>query len=314
MTQIKCNLCGSNEVTDWFELSSDKFYDSDLKQREIYTIVKCDSCGLIFVKEPVSPHERRDIYSEGYYTGRDQCGYKDYVEEYSKKSSFLQLIESFLRKPDRLKRLYRYITRSLLWRESGSRNIEVINKYIEKSGKLLDVGCAFGLFLATAKNSGWDVTGVEISEFASKYAKNKLKLNVITGELEGLIRDNRIEKNSFDVVTLWDTLEHVCDPSSLLRGVRSVLKDEGLLFLSTLNIDSLESKEQGENWHFFRPPKHLFYYSERTLKHLLNKTGFELILDDDFRKDVVVIGARKEDRPSLRRSDNISSAVGEHIP
>jgi hypothetical protein len=54
------------------------------------------------------------------------------------------------------------------------------------------------------------------------------------------------------------------------------------------------SRKQGESWHFFRPPKHLFYYSELTLKRYLKNAGLVVRLDDDFRKDLVVIGARKE--------------------
>lgn len=92
---------------------------------------------------------------------------------------------------------------------------------------------------------------------------------------------------------MWDVFEHVRNPLRVLEQVYSVLNEGGLLFIETLNIDSSIAREQGSDWHFFRPPKHLFYYSEMTLKQFLRKAGFELILDDDFTKDIVIVGARK---------------------
>lgn len=72
-----------------------------------------------------------------------------------------------------------------------------------------------------------------------------------------------------------------------------VLKPGGLLFVKTLNVDSNRSATERRNWHFFRPPKHLFYYSEKTLKEYFERAGFKLIKDDNFAYDVVVVAGQK---------------------
>jgi 2-polyprenyl-3-methyl-5-hydroxy-6-metoxy-1,4-benzoquinol methylase len=282
---------------EWFQLNSDKFYKSAKKTRNVYTIVKCASCGLVFVKEPVSAAELREIYSEGYYEGRDKTGYASYSEKLRKPNRLKNMslrISNLLNDSRKIAKLQYFLYRQTFRNKNKPKDVDMINRAVGKRGTLLDVGCAMGGFLNAARNSGWDVTGVELSEFGSAYARNNLKLNVHTGSLEDVIDKGQIQGNSFDVVTLWDTLEHLTDPAALLKKVNHVLKDGGWFFCSTVNIDSFLSRKQGEHWHFFRPPKHLFYYSEQTLKRYLNNAGLVVSLDDDFRKDLVVLGARKE--------------------
>ena len=199
-----------------------------------------------------------------------------------------------MKDPKKFAKLQYYFYRQTFKNKNRPKDINLINRTVGKRGRLLDVGCAMGAFLETARSSGWKVTGVELSEFGSAYARNNLKLDVHTGSLEDVLDRKQIPENSFDVVTLWDTLEHLTNPAVLLNKVNHALKDGGWFFCSTLNIDSFLSRKQGQSWHFFRPPKHLFYYSEQTLKRYLNNAGLVVRLDDDFRKDLVVIGARKE--------------------
>jgi 2-polyprenyl-3-methyl-5-hydroxy-6-metoxy-1,4-benzoquinol methylase len=250
---------------------------------------------LVFVKEPVSAAELKDIYSEGYYEGRDAFGYVSYS---TKKPGVLGhaalRVRNLMKDPKKLAKLQYYLYRQIFKNKHVPKDINLINRTVAKRGTLLDVGCAMGAFLEVARKNGWEITGVELSEFGSAYARNNLKLNVYTGSLEDAIDKGQIQGNSFDVVTLWDTLEHLTDPAALLKKVNHVLKDGGWFFCSTVNIDSFLSRKQGEHWHFFRPPKHLFYYSEQTLKRYLNNAGLVVSLDDDFRKDLVVLGARKE--------------------
>ena len=125
-----------------------------------------------------------------------------------------------------------------------------------------------------------------------------LNLNVFTGQLEEFVASGVLAPDSHDVITLWDTLEHVVDPLGLMQSVATVLKPGGFVFLTTLNMDSSRARREGKAWHFFRPPKHLHYFSEKTLKMLLEKAGFEVLLDDDFRKDVVLLGAVRPTPPA----------------
>jgi 2-polyprenyl-3-methyl-5-hydroxy-6-metoxy-1,4-benzoquinol methylase len=303
---VRCNLCGNSDVfDDMFKIASKDFYDSPMSARDVYTITRCSSCGLVFVREEVGEVEIRDIYSRGYYEGRDRMGPKDYLGEHKKK-----LRQGRLRKTldnlaqelwftkeyvdrGRLRSLLLAVPRIIGIEQPRSKNIDVINQYVSAPGRLLDVGCAMGLFLEQAKKVGWQVAGVEISEYSAAYAREHLNIDVFVGDMQQLVEDGVISPHSFDVVTVWDTLEHLQDPSGFLATLHRVLRPDGLLFLSTVNIDGVVAKRDGGDWHFFAPPGHLFYFSENTLKGFLKKAGFEIILDDDFSKDIVCLGAKK---------------------
>jgi 2-polyprenyl-3-methyl-5-hydroxy-6-metoxy-1,4-benzoquinol methylase len=157
----------------------------------------------------------------------------------------------------------------------------------------LEIGCAAGFFLEVARKKGWNVTGIELSEYASNYAREKLGLNVFTGKIEDLLKNGTIKKEQFDVVTLWATLEHIAVPSKLFESINYVLKLNGYLFFTTINFDSKEAKEQGKNWASIRPPKHLYYFTEATIKKYLEKYGFEIIQDADYTNKQMIIAARK---------------------
>lgn len=303
---VRCNLCGNSDpFNDMFKVASKDFYDSPMSTRDAYTITQCGSCGLVFVKEKVGEVEIRDIYSKGYYEGRDRRGSKDYLGEHKEKlrqgrlrnalDNLAQELWFTKRYVDRgrLKSLLLAVPRILGIEQPRSKNIDVINQYVSAPGRLLDVGCAMGLFLEQAKRVGWQVAGVEISEYSAAYTREHLNVDVFAGNMQQLVEDGVISPHSFDVVTVWDTLEHLQDPSSFLATLHRVLKRDGLLFLSTVNIDGVVAERDGEHWHFFAPPGHLFYFSERTLKGFLEKAGFGIILDDDFGKDIVCLGAKK---------------------
>jgi 2-polyprenyl-3-methyl-5-hydroxy-6-metoxy-1,4-benzoquinol methylase len=110
--------------------------------------------------------------------------------------------------------------------------------YVEKNrkpGHLLDVGCAFGTFLEFAKDRGWDVKGIEVSPYSSRFAREKRGLDVTTGTLA----TSNFGKEEFDLVTFWDVLEHVTDVKENLQRASRVLKPGGYVILTTDNYQSL---------------------------------------------------------------------------
>jgi len=144
---------------------------------------------------------------------------------------------------------------------------------LKRPGRLLDIGCAPGFSLIAAKEEGWETFGVEICSSLADYARKKLGLNVFTGELHEL----RFSKNYFDVITIWETIEHLEDPLSELYEANRLLNPDGLLAISTPNISSLAARIYGRNWYDIHPQDHLYYFSPRTIKIMLEKAGFKVV-------------------------------------
>jgi 2-polyprenyl-3-methyl-5-hydroxy-6-metoxy-1,4-benzoquinol methylase len=144
---------------------------------------------------------------------------------------------------------------------------------LHDAGDLLDVGCYTGFFLEQARDRGWRVRGVEPSKWAADYAKH-LGLDVFQGPVEEFAEQAGGE--AFDVVTLWDVLEHLQDPVSALRSIRGLLRPDGLLAFTTHNIDRPLARILRGRYPFFME-MHTVHLNDRTLALLLDAAGFELV-------------------------------------
>lgn len=149
--------------------------------------------------------------------------------------------------------------------------IELIKKF-QKSGKLYDVGVGWGHFLHTAQTLGFESSGVEISELMHHYACKDLKLNVSHNDFYNL----DLAENSFDIVTMWDVLEHISEPSKAVEKVNYILKKDGYFVLQVPQIDSKVAKRQKQNWSMMSI-EHINYFSKNSVKTLLKNQGFEVI-------------------------------------
>jgi predicted TPR repeat methyltransferase len=136
----------------------------------------------------------------------------------------------------------------------------------------LDVGCATGDFLVVASAVVKDPYGVEISDHAWAVAKSR-GLQVMLGDF----LEVEFTASRFDVITMWDYIEHVCDPMANLAKARNLLRAGGYLAISTGDIGSRIARLMGKRWHLMIPPKHLYFFSERTLADMLLKSGFSVI-------------------------------------
>jgi len=141
-------------------------------------------------------------------------------------------------------------------------------------GRLLDVGCGPGVFLDRARTGGWDGCGIELTEGNFRHAAEVLRLDVRQGTLE----EAGLQEGSFDVVTLWDVIEHLPDPSRALQKICRLLKSDGLLCIETPNAGSVYRKILGKKWISFSEPSHIFAFDRKTLAALLRKAGYEVVL------------------------------------
>jgi 2-polyprenyl-3-methyl-5-hydroxy-6-metoxy-1,4-benzoquinol methylase len=152
-----------------------------------------------------------------------------------------------------------------------------------RSGRLLDMGCGLGFFVKAAEQvPNWEVYGREISPAAARYARETLGLrNVRSGRLEEADRP----RHSFDIITMWDVLEHVPDPNPLLRHCQELLREDGICFIRTPNASAQIFRARLKKLVLGMRPEmcylmardHLHYYKPITIRRLLGKNGFSAV-------------------------------------
>ena len=140
------------------------------------------------------------------------------------------------------------------------------------NGRLLDVGCATGEFLSAARVRGWEVYGVEPSPIASKMAEQATGGRIYTGTLDTV----PFADGWFDAVTLWDVIEHVQSPSAYIAQAARLVRQGGMVALTTPNIRSIAYRLLGARWHAVGPNDHTNYFSPRTMQRLLALNGFNM--------------------------------------
>jgi len=166
-------------------------------------------------------------------------------------------------------------------RESYLRTAKSQVRLIQKHASgtnLLDVGCAQGFFLFSAYKAGYTTKGIEISQDAAAYAIREFGLDVEAKPFEEL----RFAENHFDVVTLWQVLEHVPYPLMILNEVHRILKPGGLLVASTPNIEGIPAKILRKRWWDIKR-LHLNQFTTKTLMDILQNAGFKNISSVSYR-------------------------------
>lgn len=238
MEKTVCNLCRSDQSEMVYELS-DWLLERVGSQ---FTLVRCKQCGLVYQNPRPLIDEMEEHYPPEYESYQAMPGG-------GKTSWIARLAVNY----------------------GLNKRIRAITRY-KRQGSLLDVGCASGRFIGSLNGKpDWNVAGVEISPYASQLARDQ-GLNVFTGTLE----QATFPDNSFDVVTMWDVLEHLHDPGATLREVYRILKADGILVLRLPNADSRDAKLFGPYWSGLDAPRHLYVFGITTLSNLLAKTGFQV--------------------------------------
>ncbi|OGX24057.1 MAG: hypothetical protein A2Y03_02440 [Omnitrophica WOR_2 bacterium GWF2_38_59] len=157
-------------------------------------------------------------------------------------------------------------------KKTFQRNLKNVLRFKIK-GDLLDVGCALGVFLAEAQKKEWSVSGIEPSEWCVNQCRELFDLqDVVVGTYRNLSCFGR----KFDLVTMWDVLEHLDDPLVALKNCADVLNEDGILAFSTVNIGSIYAKILGKRWPWLMK-MHIYYFDKKTIRQYLKKIGFEIL-------------------------------------
>jgi SAM-dependent methyltransferase len=206
-----------------------------------YCIVRCDNCGLAYVN-PRAFAVEPDTYFEGAYLST--------IEQPDGK-----LISG-------IKEIYAGILANLATHL--------------RPGRLLDVGCAMGHFMVEACEAGWQVHGVECSQFAARYGRQRWGLAI---QSVCDLQDARLPPSHFDACVLVEVIEHLPFPRATLAETFRLLKPGGVVLMTTPNFSSYDSLLLRENWVPIIPTGHLYYFDAASLTKLLEGIGYEAITD-----------------------------------
>ncbi len=194
------------------------------------------------------------------------------------------------------------------------RRVKAISEDIHQAGRLLDVGCSTGLFAGEAAKTGWQVAGIDPAEWAVAIARQRVPAGrfftntIETAEFSGL---------PFDVITLWDVLEHVDHPRDVLGRLTQWLAPGGHLYLNLPNIDSLIARGMRTHWPMLLR-EHLWYFSPQTITRLLQDYGYRInrIRSNHVRFSIANIGRRLSQysgKPEPAGKKPIKNPVWENI-
>ena len=147
--------------------------------------------------------------------------------------------------------------------------LELINK-IANGKKILDYGCGVGDYLEFMQKNGYDVLGMEPNDSARKIAQSKIgKDKVVSTELEQI-------NEKFDVITLWHVLEHIPNLNEIIAQLKNHLTENGTLIIAVPNHQSYDAKYYGEKWAAYDVPRHLWHFTEDSIRKLFNNFGMKI--------------------------------------
>jgi SAM-dependent methyltransferase len=231
-----CLLCGGQRWTPVLEAPDCEPGGTGLW----FAVVQCQDCGLCFTNPRPSAASMTQFYPAAYRPHRPP--------ELAEKRTWRLHVPgpwSASRKP----------RRALPWHGRG---------------RLLDFGCGGGSFLQRMHRQGWQVMGVDIAPTAVARVRDGLGLPALLGSLP----HPDLRPGSFDVITMWHSLEHVHRPSAILEEAHNLLAPGGKLVVAVPNIDSLPFRWFGAAWYGLDLPRHLTHFSPGTLHLMLENVGF----------------------------------------
>ncbi len=210
-------------------------------EKDYLKIVKCDGCALVYVNPIFNEEHYKDAYSS--------TDYQNIVRNIGEQSHEYRL-ERF-----------------------GRERVGILSEHIQKSDSqinFLDIGCSTGFVVEAAKEHKWRAIGIDLNPSAIEFGKSR-GLDLYNCALE----DFDPKGVKFDAIALFDVLEHLANPSEILKQVITLLKDDGLVFIYVPNWDSASRMFMGKDAHFIWPTHHLNYFTPQTLVEFITSFNLE---------------------------------------
>lgn len=211
---------------------------------EMFAIAECNACSLRFTQDV--PDE---VSINPYYKS------ENYISHTNTSKGLINRLYQAVRKITLQQK------RKLIEKTTG-----------KKEGQLLDVGSGTGAFVNEMKENGWQVTGLEPDADAVTVAKQVYNL-----ELKNINQFYHLPADSFDAITLWHVMEHVHDLPAYVQQLKMLLKKDGKLFIAVPNYTSKDAAIYNEYWAAYDVPRHLYHFSPKSIKVLMEKNGMKLL-------------------------------------
>jgi 2-polyprenyl-3-methyl-5-hydroxy-6-metoxy-1,4-benzoquinol methylase len=236
MQLLKCPVCKSEMIHPVMPIKDHSI------SGEIFELYQCGQCHFKFLQNPPDETEAGRYYQS-----------EDYVSHSDTRKGLIN-------------RLYHFGRQFMLKQKR-----KMVRK-VARNGRLLDIGTGTGYFLSFMKNSGFEVTGIEVDEGARKFAKDHFGLNIkkpealLHGDLEG----------RFNIITLWHVLEHIYDLDAYMKKISESLAENGTLIIAVPNCDSFDAKYYKDYWAAYDVPRHLWHFTPETMKRFAKNNNFKV--------------------------------------
>ncbi len=239
----------------------------------IWSLMRCQKCDLVWLNPQPIFEDIEKLYKT-YFTHNTN----DHIPKFARlrrliRNSILATHMGYPELADGISQ--KTLGRILSWMGPIKEKIELGVMFLngQKRGRLLDVGCGSGAFLAKMRELGWDAVGMEFDRQAIKMAREHFGLNIY----EGILEKASFSENEFDAITMNHVIEHLYDPITTLKECYRILKPGGKLVVITPNTESLGACLFDRAWPGWDAPRHLHLFSPRTLRNCAKRARLQMV-------------------------------------
>jgi 2-polyprenyl-3-methyl-5-hydroxy-6-metoxy-1,4-benzoquinol methylase len=205
---------------------------------------RCSHCGHVFLTDPPSQASLAEFYSTS--------------EDAQWNTHSTAMLHAYRRNPTAMRRYYHHD------------RLRHLAGLVRKSATVLDIGCSSGVFLATLRDAGMEVTGQDLSPQSTEAGRRELGIQLLNCPLSQL-------RGPFDLITSYDVIEHWIDPKELVQSIRRLSHRDTDVVLRTPNHGSWLRAVTGRRWLWYMPPAHIHLFTAASLRQLLEDNGFRIM-------------------------------------